>query len=62
LVGNSEAAREEIGVPIPGRYREDYDQVASAAREALGSELFAMAWAEGRAMILEQAVEAAMEV
>ena len=32
-------------------------QAATAARQALGTEAFAAAWAEGRAMTLEQAVE-----
>jgi hypothetical protein len=38
-----------------------YDDVVGAARATLGEERFAAAWAEGRAMALEQAIAEACE-
>ena len=40
--------------------REDAEAALAAARSALGEEAFARAWAEGREMSLEQAVEHAL--
>jgi hypothetical protein len=38
-----------------------HDRTAEAARAALGEEAFAAAWAEGRAMSLDEAVRVALE-
>jgi ATP/maltotriose-dependent transcriptional regulator MalT len=59
--GAAEALRESLGLPLPPNEREEYDRYRSAAREALGEEPFAIAWAEGRAMTPEQAVASALE-
>ena len=43
------------------RWRAINERDASAARASLGDEAFAAAWAEGRAMTLEQAVAYALD-
>jgi hypothetical protein len=40
---------------------EDIDRAVEQIRAALGNEVLAAGWAEGRAMTLEQAVAAAIE-
>jgi hypothetical protein len=42
-----------IGVPLPA----DYDQTLAAVRAAMGEEAFGVAWSQGKAMTLAQAVE-----
>jgi DNA-binding CsgD family transcriptional regulator/tetratricopeptide (TPR) repeat protein len=54
LWGASEALREAMGTPIPPVYRVGYESSVTAARTQLGEEVFAEAWAEGRAMTPEQ--------
>ncbi len=61
LWGAAEALREEIGSPLPPNSRESYDGAVSEARQELGTEAFMVAWAQGRAMSLEQAVATALE-
>ena len=56
LWGAAEALREAIGTPLPPVYRLDYERVVTQARAQPGSETFAIAWAEGRTITLEQAV------
>ena len=56
LLGAAEALREALGTPLPPVYRLDYERVVAKARAQLGNKHFARAWAEGRAMTLEQAV------
>jgi tetratricopeptide (TPR) repeat protein len=60
--GASERLREEIGAPVPLCDRPRYDQKVSAARASLNDDAaFDVAWAEGRAMTLEEAIALAME-
>jgi len=61
LWGAAEALRESLGLPLPPNEREDYDRHRTAAREALGEEAFAGAWAEGRTMTPEQATAYALQ-
>ena len=59
LLGAVEALREGMDFslrPVEG----DYDRSVTAVRAALGDVAFAAAWAEGRAMTLEQAIEYAL--
>jgi hypothetical protein len=44
------------GGPLPPSEREECDRIIAAARSALDEGAFAVAWAEGRVMSLEQAV------
>lgn len=60
FLGASDTIREAIGSPIIPARRLEYEQVVNAARAALGEEGFARAWAEGRALTLEQVVALAL--
>jgi tetratricopeptide (TPR) repeat protein len=62
LFGAAEAARDALGTPLFPVDRPEYDRSVAAARGALGEEAFVAAWAEGRALELEQAVASALEV
>jgi hypothetical protein len=61
LWGTAQRLREEICAPLPPNEREEYDHQVAMARQALGEETFTAAWAEGRAMTLEQTMEYALE-
>jgi predicted ATPase/class 3 adenylate cyclase len=60
LFAAAEAVREAIGAPADAGVCDLYVPLKAAARDALGEETFAAAWAEGRAMSLAQAVEYAL--
>lgn len=60
LFGAAEAARERIGAPLPLGDRPLYDRHLARARAALDSDDFGQAWAEGRAMTLDEAVRYAL--
>jgi tetratricopeptide (TPR) repeat protein len=60
LCGAAEALREQIGAPLSPAARTRLEAVIAAARTALGENTFAAAWAEGRALPLDQAVTAAL--
>ena len=49
-----------IGAPIHPCDRGEYDENVAPVRAALGEESFAAAWASGRAMTLERAIEDSM--
>src|SRR5436853_427788 len=61
LMGAAEALHEALHIPVPYCSRADHDRAVAAARAALGEEAFAAAWAEGRAMTLEQAIAFALQ-
>ena len=61
LGGAAEALWEALGVPLPPEQRAGHDQAMQAMRAALGEELFVAAWAEGRALPLEQAIALALK-
>jgi predicted ATPase/DNA-binding XRE family transcriptional regulator len=54
LWGRAEAQREAYGLPLAPVYRADYDHALAAARDQLGEQAFAAAWAEGRTMTVDQ--------
>jgi predicted ATPase/class 3 adenylate cyclase len=54
LWGNAEVLREAIGAPLQPIERADHEQAVATARDHLGEQSFASAWAEGRAMTAEQ--------
>jgi tetratricopeptide (TPR) repeat protein len=60
LFGAAEAQRELIGWRFAPFEQASHDQWVTPARLALGTTAFATAWAEGRAMTLEQAIEYAV--
>ncbi len=60
LLGAAGRIREEVGLPIPPPYRDDYDRAMSTTRGALGEIAFARAWEQGYSMTLEQAIEYAL--
>ena len=61
LWGGAERLREEIGCPLPPSERSRYDSQLAAALAAVNDDAaFDLAWKEGRAMTLEQAIESAI--
>jgi hypothetical protein len=60
LFGAAAAIREALGTTTAQSPIGDPSEGVRAARAALGEADFAAAWAEGRAMTLEQAVDAAL--
>ena len=60
LYGAAEVLR-GTGFPLLASYRAGYDRSVAALRSQLGEEAFATAWAEGRAMSVEDAVEYALK-
>ena len=61
LLGAAEALRERIGVLISPADRVLYEHQVGFARSALSEDAFASAWAEGRTMTMEQAIEYALQ-
>ena len=56
LLGTAAARREEMGTSLSPISRADHDHAVEAAREVLGEEAFAAAWAVGHAMPLDEAI------
>ena len=61
LWGAAKALRLEIGSPLSQADQARHDQDVADARQAASEGAFAAAWAEGRAMTTEQAIEYALE-
>jgi hypothetical protein len=61
LMGAAIALREALGIIVVPNDRAEYDRIVESARARLGEATFASAWAEGRAMSLEQAIALALE-
>ena len=61
LWASAESVREKIGAPLPPREREQIDLEVAAVRQILGDEPFSAAWAKGRGMTLDQAIELALD-
>ncbi len=60
LFGAAQALREAIGAPMPRSDHVAFDPQVDTLRATLGDAAFVTAWAQGRAMTLEQAVECAL--
>jgi predicted ATPase/DNA-binding SARP family transcriptional activator len=60
LFGAAEALRDQFGFPLPPDERADYDRVVAAIRARLGEGAFETAWATGRALSPEQALDEAL--
>ncbi len=61
LYGAAQALLDSIGARLDSIDRLGYEQYVATAREHLGEAAFAKAWAEGRAMTMEQAIAYALE-
>jgi predicted ATPase/class 3 adenylate cyclase len=61
LLGAAEALRERAGTPMTPDEQPEYDQHVSAIQKRIGESAFSAAWAEGRALTMEQAIEYALE-
>jgi predicted ATPase/class 3 adenylate cyclase len=62
LLGAAETLRGGTGIALRPSVRAVHDLTASTARSGLGGDTFLVAWTEGRAMTLEQAVAHALEL
>ena len=62
LLGAAEELREIISSPLPPADRAEVDGYVAAVRDALDEEAFEAAWAEGRAMTIEEAIEYALDL
>ncbi len=62
LFGAAEALREAIATPLSPVDRSAQEQAVANVRAHLDVATFAAAWAEGRAMTLEQATSYALDV
>jgi predicted ATPase len=60
LWGAAERLRQAIGCRAAPATRATYERAVAAARSQLGEEAFAVAWAEGRALPLEQVIAEAL--
>jgi predicted ATPase/DNA-binding SARP family transcriptional activator len=61
LLGAAEALADSVGARLPPVAQAGYQEQIAALRRSLGEDAFAAAWAEGRAMSLDRAVELASE-
>jgi predicted ATPase/DNA-binding SARP family transcriptional activator len=61
LLGAAEAASQALGKGLPVASLPEFERTVEMARAALGEEVFAAAWAEGRAMTVEQVVAHALQ-
>jgi predicted ATPase/class 3 adenylate cyclase len=61
LFGMAEGIGQLVGTRVPPAEREAYEQDLATVRGVLSEESFAAAWAEGRAMSIEQAIAYALE-
>jgi tetratricopeptide (TPR) repeat protein len=62
LWGAAEHLREEIGASLTPYDREQYERNVASAREAVEDVAFRNAWDDGRAMTIEEAIAAALDV
>jgi len=60
LGGAAEGLREALGQPLTPGERGDHDRAIAALRAVLGEAAFAAAWAEGRALPLDEAIALAL--
>jgi len=61
LFGAAEALRENINIPMMPTERPEYDREGSDLRANMDEAAFAKAWAEGRALTMDQAIAYALE-
>ena len=61
LLAAASSLRDACGAPVQPADRPDYDRAVAAAQAQLGETAFSAAWAQGRALTLEQAIALALE-
>jgi hypothetical protein len=61
LLGAAEAVVQTLGRSLPVAMSEEYQRTVEGARSALGEAAFAAAWAEGRALTLDDAIVFALD-
>ena len=61
LFGAAESLREHINIPMNPPERIEYDREVNDLRASMEEAAFAKAWAEGRALTMEQAIEYVLE-
>jgi predicted ATPase/class 3 adenylate cyclase/DNA-binding SARP family transcriptional activator len=61
LLGAAEGVAQTLGRSLPVALRDEYQRTMNGARPAMGEAAFAAAWADGRAMTLDQSVAFALE-
>ena len=61
LMGKAAMIREETNSPLPPVDRANYDQDVVSMRSQLGESNFQKAWAEGRELTVEQAIDLALQ-
>ncbi|MBI3739611.1 MAG: hypothetical protein HY258_11240 [Chloroflexi bacterium] len=60
LFGAAEALREKIDIPMTAMERVEYDREIADLRAGMDEKAFTAAWAEGRAMTMEQTIAYAL--
>jgi non-specific serine/threonine protein kinase len=60
LLGAAAALREVLQIPLPPVDRNDYEHTLTVARAQLDNAMFESAWARGRSMTIEQAIDYAL--
>jgi non-specific serine/threonine protein kinase len=60
LLGTAAALRDALGAPLPPAARAAHGRVVAAVRTALGAEACDAAWAQGRSLSPEQAIDLAL--
>jgi hypothetical protein len=61
LLGAAEALRESLDAPMRANERGQYDQNLAALHLQMDAGAFATAWAQGRSLTMEQAVQLALQ-
>lgn len=61
LLGSADALRQQIGTPLYDAERTDYDALMQHLRAVLSEAEFENAWAQGKALVLEDAIALALE-
>jgi predicted ATPase/class 3 adenylate cyclase len=61
LFGAAEALREKIDIPMTAMERVEYDREIADLKAGMDEKVFSSAWAEGRALTMEQAIDCALE-
>jgi tetratricopeptide (TPR) repeat protein len=61
LLGAAEILRENINIPMNPMERPEYEREVNDLRTYMDKAAFSKAWAEGRALTMEQAIEYALE-